>query len=92
MDNEPRVLVLPSHVEYDSSIDPDNLTDDQDIAYNQHCVDLITAALREEQAAGKEPVIKTQYPLDTTEPGNDSRDIVGLTGSGEVIILDSGVR
>lgn len=40
----------------------------------------------------EKPMVMTQYPRDTVERGNDSRDVVSLDRDGEVVVLDSGVR
>lgn len=37
-------------------------------------------------------MIMTQYPSDTLDAGNDSRDVVTLDRDGEIVVIDSGVR
>ena len=40
----------------------------------------------------KNTMVMTQYPGDTLDTGNDSRDVVALDRDGEIVVLDSGVR
>lgn len=37
-------------------------------------------------------MVMTEYPGDTTEFNNDSRDVVALDRDGEIVVIDSGVR
>lgn len=79
------VLFLPKHSDVTPGADDDAPTDEQDIAYNTHCILLIKENLR---AHGEGAKIRTHYPYDDA----DSEDIVTLDREGEIVVLDSGTR
>lgn len=82
-----RTLTMPDH----SVVVPgyqlhDEVTDEQDIAYNQECNRLILAALAEDDSLV--PTVKTHYPFDAPDGSTD--DTLGLGLEGEIIVLDTG--
>lgn len=89
MDKEERdslpVLILPKHSDVTPGADNDAPTDEQDIAYNTHCIFLIKENLRELGEGGK---LRTRYPYDTP----DSEDVVTLDRDGDIVVLDMGTN
>ena len=82
------VLVLPSISELVPGADDENPDPNQRDEYTAQCNALIFEALR--ASPGRR--IKTQYPWDTTEPGNDSRDEVVLTVQDRIEVVDFGAH
>lgn len=77
-------ITLPP-VEYVvAGADPENLTDEQDKAYNAHCTELVKDFAREHGT------VRTHYPFDL--PDGSSDDTVALNDEGELVILDGGVQ
>lgn len=81
---------MPTIVEYNPSADPDNPSDEDDIAYNEYCTMLIINCITLNKEAGLSAELLTQYPGDTVNADYDSRDLVTLNSDGEIEILDLG--
>lgn len=87
-----RTLTMPDH----SIVVPsyklgDEVTDEQDIAYNQACNQIITTALVAGRSAGSlVPLVKTHYPFDL--PDGTSDDTVSLGHEDEIVVIDTGVE
>lgn len=89
---EPRLLIIPPINEVIAGADPDDPSDADDKAYNAFATELVLSTLKDMRAEGLDPLVLTQYPHDTVEEGNDSRDLVTLGRHEEVSVIDGGVR
>lgn len=77
-------IIMPTVQEVIPGVEPQDVTDEQDRAYNAHCTALIIEKVPEGSYA------RTHYPFDL--PDGSSDDTVALDGEGRIIILDGGTQ
>lgn len=82
------VLVLPPVSELVPGANDENPDPNHRDEYTVRCNELIREALQASPAKR----IKTQYPGDTTDEGNDSRDELILDRNDNVVVVDFGAR
>lgn len=84
-----RTLIMPTIVDVVPGANPDAVNDEEDIAYNAHCTELVRSELVREREAGHEPpTLRTHYPFDAMDGSTD--DTVSLNRDGDVVIIDAG--
>lgn len=93
MATELPVLVIPPITELVPGVDEENPSFEHRDSYAEQSLALIHEALMEQKRSGvSEPRLLVQFPEDTTEEGNDSRDTVMLDRHDTVVVIDPGVR